>query len=233
MSESEYDIARDLWLRQGKAREALEHALKAAELDAENADAAHLVALLYLDFCSRSADDCRLDAAEASARRALKERSDYREARNTLGVILIHQKKYPEAIEILLPLTGDILYETPENAWGNLGWAYLEKGALDRAIDALRRAVAVQPMFCVGHYRLGEAYLRKRQPALATEAFTAALTVEEPGCRQLQVAHLGRAQAELSLGHSAEALADLERCVALAKATPAGKECAEIRARLK
>jgi hypothetical protein len=60
MSDSEYDIARDLWLRQNQPREALGHALKSAELNEDNAEAAHLVALLYLDFCQRSAHECRL-----------------------------------------------------------------------------------------------------------------------------------------------------------------------------
>jgi len=120
-SESEYDIARDLWLRRGQTREALEHALKAVDLDDENADAQHLVALLYLDFCSQSRDDCRLADAEKHARRAIKLRPDFREAKNTLGVVLIHQKKAAQAVELLRPLTEDILYQTPENAWGNLG----------------------------------------------------------------------------------------------------------------
>src|SRR5512141_663263 len=35
-SRSEYDLARDLWLRQGRAREALEHALRSYELDDRN-----------------------------------------------------------------------------------------------------------------------------------------------------------------------------------------------------
>src|SRR6188472_1581813 len=88
-SESEYDVARDLWLRRGQTRDALEHALKAVELDDENADACHLVALLYLDFCSKSADECRLSEAERFGRRALQLKPDFREARNTLAVVLI------------------------------------------------------------------------------------------------------------------------------------------------
>ncbi|HWZ88067.1 MAG TPA: tetratricopeptide repeat protein, partial [Polyangiaceae bacterium] len=153
MSESEYDIARDLWLRRNQAREALAHALKAVELDDSNADAAHLVALLYLDFCSRGPAECRLGEAEKHARLALTDKPDFREAKNTLAVVLIHEKRYPDAIAVLTPLTEDILYQTPENAWGNLGWAYLEQGAFDRAIDALKRSVAAQPLFCVGSYR--------------------------------------------------------------------------------
>src|SRR5687768_9167143 len=105
--ESEYDIARDLWLRRGQTRDALEHALKAVELDDENADAHHLVSLLYLDFCSQSKDECRLAEAEKHARRALELRKDYREARNTLAVVLIHAKKADKAVEILRPLTED------------------------------------------------------------------------------------------------------------------------------
>ena len=99
-AETEYDIARDLWLRRGDPRGALEHALKAAELDDRNAEAMHLVALLYLDFCSRNAAECRLPKAEAAARRAIEVESSFREAKNTLAVILIHEKRPAEAVKI-------------------------------------------------------------------------------------------------------------------------------------
>ena len=85
MSESEYDIARDLWLRRNQPREALAHALKAVDLDEGNAEAAHLVALLYLDFCSRGPTECRLSEAEKHARLALRNKPDFREAKNTLA----------------------------------------------------------------------------------------------------------------------------------------------------
>jgi type IV pilus assembly protein PilF len=135
IAETEYDLARDLWLNKNQPREALDHALKASKLDEHNAEVAHLVALLYLDFCSQETEECRLDTAETEARRAVKLDANFREARNTLGVILIHGKKYQEAVEVLKPLTADILYSTPEKAWGNLGWAYLELGRTEEAID--------------------------------------------------------------------------------------------------
>ena len=90
-SETEYDLAREL-LERGDPRGALAHAKKAVELDDENADAQHLAALIYLSFCAYSPDECRLAEAERHARAALSERKDYREAQNTLGVILIHQQ---------------------------------------------------------------------------------------------------------------------------------------------
>ncbi len=233
MSESEYDLAKDLWLRRGELRDALGHALKAVELDDQNAEAEHLVALLYLDFCSRSSQDCRLPEAEKHARRALSLNATLREARNTLGVILIHQKRPRDAVLALRPLSEDILYQTPEKAWGNLGLAYLELGEYDHAIDALRRSLAAQPLFCVGSYRLGLAYEKKGELKPALDALTRALETEAPECRQLQDALAARAQVQARLGQAAEQRADLERCVALSGSTPTGKNCRSMLEKLK
>ncbi len=233
MSDSEYDIARDLWLRRNSPREALDHALKAVELNEDNADAAHLVALLYMDFCSRSPNECRLGEAEKHARLAIQARGDYREAINTLGVILIHQKRYADAIAVLKPLTEDILYQTPENAWGNLGWAQLELGQTDAAVESLRRSIAAQPLFCVGLFRLGLAYERRREDTAAAEALTRALETQAPGCNGLQDAYAARARVELRLGNQDAAQADLARCVELSRKTNAGKECSSMLQKLK
>ncbi|MBK7586711.1 MAG: tetratricopeptide repeat protein [Myxococcales bacterium] len=233
MSESEYDIARDAFLRQKNPRQALEHALKALDLNDENHEAAHLVALIYLAMCSTGNDECRLPEAEKYAKAALKVKPDFREATNTLGVVLIHEKKYAEAIAVLKPLSEDMLYQTPENAWGNLGWAFLEKGQLDAAIDALSRSVAAQPLFCVGNYRLGVAHEKKKQYTEANEAFSRALATEAPACKGLQDAYLGRGRVLVKLGRGADAEADLRKCKELYPTSPAGKECSSILANLK
>ena len=233
MSRSKYDMATDLWLRQGRPREALEHALEAVELDEDNFEAAHLVALIYLDFCRQSSTDCRLAEAERFARRAVEIEPEFREGKNTLGVVLIHRKRYAEAIAVLKPLTADILYQTPENAWGNLGWAYLESGHLKLAIDALRRSVAAQPLFCVGNYRLGLAYERNGQPRLALEAFTRALETNDPRCKRLQAAYAARGRVHLRLGARDPAREDFERCAKMSSTTDAGKECSSMLGKLK
>ena len=233
MSESEYDIARDLWLRRNQPREALAHALKAVELDDGNAEAAHLVALLYLDFCSRGPAECRLNEAEKNARLAMTDKPDFREAKNTLAVVLINEKRYVDAIAVLKPLTQDILYQTPENAWGNLGWAYLQQGSYDAAIDALKRSVAAQPLFCVGSFRLGLAFEHKQELTSALDAFTRALETEAPGCNELQDAFAARARVREKLGDLDSARADLDRCVALSGKTDTGQECSSMRQKFK
>lgn len=232
-SEAEYDVARDLFLSRQEPRSAISHALKALDLHAENAEAAHLVALIYLYFCAAGSVDCHLDQAEKYARIAVKNKDNYREAQNTLGVVLVHQERYAEAIAVLEPLTQDIQYPTPEAAWGNLGWAYLLKGEYDRAVDALRHSVALQPEFCVGNFRLGLAYERKGDFTAARDFFSRALETDRPECKGLQDAYASRARALLRLGDERGARGDLERCRQLGGNTPAGRDCVAMMARLK
>ncbi|WP_437735921.1 tetratricopeptide repeat protein [Sorangium sp. So ce1335] len=226
-SVAEYDLARDA-LQHGRLREALAHVEEALSLDEDNAEAAYLGAVILLGFCATDArsSDCRFDSAEKMARRALEANPEMRDAKNTLGVILVHQGRYDEAIAVLKPLSEDILYASPEKSWGNLGWAYLLKGSNDEAIDALRRAVAAQPLFCVGQYRLGLAYEKRGELDLAREAFTRAVETDQPECRRLQDAFDARARVAEKRGLVDEARADLERCREIAATTPVGQRCA-------
>lgn len=229
VSRSQYDLATDLWARQHEPRQALEHALLAADLDRENADAAHLVALIYLEFCQNSRiGECRLGEAELFARRAIKAQAQNLPAQNTLAVILVHQKRFDEAIHILKPITSNILYGTPEIAWGNLGWAYLEKGDLQKAISALNRAVAAEPLFCVGNYRLGLAYRRAGQLASARDSLDRALETPAPGCSSLQDAYLVRAEVHAELGDEEQARTDYDRCISLDRRSRAGERCSAL-----
>lgn len=229
---AEYDVARDLWLQRGQPRPALAHVLTAIELDDENADAHHLASLIYLDFCRIDAGSCRLEEAERHAREALELRPDFREARNTLGVVLIHRARYQESVEVLQPLTTDMLYQTPEIAWGNMGWAYLELGAAEQAVEALKRSTAAQPDFCVGHYRLGLAYEKLERADEAVASFTRALESGGGRCRGLQVGYAARARVLLKLQRFDDARSDIDACVRLDKRTDAGKECLDLRARI-
>ena len=226
LSESQYDIAVDLWSNRNQPREALKYALKAAEWDKDNADAAQLVALLYLSFCQTSRiNECRLDEAERYARLSLKADPKSLQGQNTLAVILIQRKRYAEAIEILTLITEDILYPTPEIAWGNLGLAQLEKGEYSAAISSLRRAVAAQPLFCVGNYRLGLAYYQTGDLAASVQSFDAALETDAPGCNRLQEALFARGKVYQELGDLELARADFDRCVALESSTTTGRKC--------
>jgi type IV pilus assembly protein PilF len=220
-----YDVARDEYGK-GNLREALAKVREALEADSGNAEAAYLGAIIHLAFCERdpSSSDCQFAEAEKYARKALDSSPDMRDARNTLGVVLVHEKRYDDAIEVLKPLTEDILYGSPEKSWGNLGWAYLEKGMTDQAIDALLRSVAAQPRFCVGNFRLGLAYEKKGETKAARQALTRAVETDNR-CARIQEAWEARGRTALKLGATEDARSDLTKCSELGRTTPSGTRC--------
>lgn len=223
-SMAEHDVAIDEF-NKGHLRAALVHAQKAADLDEENYQARLLVATIFLAFCATSEDECRLADAEKHARASLKTKPDFHSATNTLGVILIRQRRYDDAIQVLKPLTETMVYSTPELAWGNLGQAYLEKGDADQAILALKRSVALQPGFCVGNYRLGLAYEKKDDWRAASRAYTSALDTAFEQCKFAD-AYEARARVQFKLNETEGAQADLQQCVRVGATSAAAKRCA-------
>ena len=228
-SEAEYDVARDYFYK-AQPRLALEHCRRAVELDSENARALYFASVIHLFFCSGKLElldpDCRLSDAESYVRRAMKVQDNFREAKNTLGQILILEKRYPEAIADLEPLTRDPSFESSYLAWGNLGWAEVQAGQVERGIESLRNAVT-EPRFCVGHFRLGVAYEMKGDLAAAEQSLSTAVGVDAPECKTLQAAWQARARVRSRLGKTADARADLEKCRDISAETLAGKACVE------
>ncbi len=232
-SEAEYDVARDYFFK-GKPRLALDHCRKAVELDDQNVKALYFASTIHLFFCSGKLDlrdpDCRLADAESYARRALNVDPTFREAKNTLGQTLILEKRYPEAIAVLAPLTKDPAFESSYLAWGNLGWAQVLAGQIDQGIESLKNSIT-EPRFCVGHYRLGVALERKGDLVAAEQSLSNALAVDAPECQALQDAWQARAEVRTRLGKLPEAHSDLERCRDISVETLTGKTCVEALAR--
>jgi type IV pilus assembly protein PilF len=233
-SDAEYDLARDSFFK-GQPRLALDHCRRAIELDGENPNALYFASTIHLYFCSGrlelSDPDCRLSDAETYVRRALQVNEHFREARNTLGQILILEKKYPEAIAVLDPLTKDPAFESSFLAWGNLGWAQVLAGRVDQGIESLKSSIT-ERRFCVGHYRLGIAYEKKGDWSAAEQSLTNAVSVEAPECKNLQDAWEERARVRVKLGNVADARGDFEKCRDIAADSRAGKACVEALARM-
>jgi Tfp pilus assembly protein PilF len=223
VSRAEFDLARDEW-KHGRLRSAMDHAQKASNADEAHAEAHHFVAILYLALC-QTEGDCRWSEAERYARKAVLADDEYRPAKHTLGVVLIHQKKLDDAIVILRPLAEDILYKTPELAWYDLGGVHLEKGEADAAIDALSRAIALKPTFCWANYRLGLAFEKKGILERADEELSRAVAPDDPSCRNLQDAYEARARVRARLGRPADSRDDLRTCARLSESTTTGRAC--------
>jgi type IV pilus assembly protein PilF len=232
-SEAEYDVARDYFFK-SQPRLALDHCRRAVELDDQNAKALYFASTIHLFFCSGKLDlhdpDCRLRDAESYVRRALNVDPTFREAKNTLGQILILETRYLDAIAVLQPLTKDPAFESSYLAWGNLGWAQVLAGQMDQGIESLKNSIT-EPRFCVGHYRLGVALRKKGDLGAAEQSLTNALSVDAPECRALQDAWEARAEVRAQLGKAAEAHADFEKCRDIAADTLTGQTCAAALAR--
>lgn len=228
VSRAEYDVAQDEW-QHGRLRPAMQHAMRASEVDEGHADAHHFVAILYLALCQIE-NDCRLGDAEIFARKAVKADPENRPARHTLGLLLVQQKKWDEAVAVLRPLAEDITYRTPELAWYDLGGAYLGRGEYELAIDSLTKALALKPGFCWANYRLGLVYEKKGDLGRAVEELSKAVEPAAPACRNLQDAYEARGRMQRRLGKEDAARRDFETCAKLGVTTSAGKTC-EVAAR--
>ena len=226
-SAAEYDLGRD-YFSKGNPRTALDHALKAVELNDDNAKALYLTSAIYLSFCSTDlgfeTPDCKIQQAETYARAALKSEPQFRDARNLLGQVLILSKKYKEAIEVLKPLAADPAYASSFLAWGNLGWAQVLDGDVDDGISSLKNAVT-QPRFCVGFYRLGVAWEKKGDPVQAEQSFSSALAVDSPDCQALQDAWEARGRVRMKLKSIESARQDFEKCRDISAKSPTGRTC--------
>lgn len=207
-------------LEQGQMMDARREAYLAIQANPGNAEAHFLLAYVFAQLNEWG-------KAEESARLAIKHAKHYPEASNLLGVILIEQGRYPEAVKILEEVIEDFLYTTPHLAYGNLGLAYLKMEQYDDALEALERAVELQPMFCTGYYRMGLVYFEQQRYKDALEVLDRSVNIEDPWgtCQRLADAYRIMGLIHLELESQEEALENLKKCYELEPDSPAGLEC--------
>ena len=153
-------------------------------------------------------------------------------AQNNLGLLLIHLKRYSEAVKILTASAEEVMNHEPWLAMGNLGWAYIELGDYDQAISWLRRAMFDQPKYCVGMFRLGQAYYMKKEYAKAQVVLKQSMEIPEPGCDQIQDTYYFLGMAYLRIGKDHTAQRTFDKCIDLNRISEIGISCAEVRAGL-
>ncbi len=221
----------DALYREGNVPGAISRIRAALELDEEFPEAHLLMAIVQ--FHSRN----NVPVAEEHARRGVELLIDHErygatlaEARNILGTVLIAAEKYDEAIPVLRESAIDDMNTSAHLAWANVGTAYLRSERPAEAIEPLQDAVRIQPRFCVGYSLLGEAYARTGAMEDAEDALVRALEADE-SCAdspQMQSAWRLRGEVRANLGRPREAVADLERCIALGPDTEDGEACQRI-----
>lgn len=202
----------------------MEHLRRSIELDPANARAHMLLGFLRMRDGEQAGAEGSLRVAVAVLEADPAQASMLAESRNMLGLALIHQRRYDEAIVELRAAAREVTNRAAHLAWGNLGWAHTEKGEHLQAIEALGQAVRIEPRYCEGHYRMGQAYFAQEDFARAEEALTRALEADER-CQGFQDAWRLRGEVRARQGHREDAISDFERCVGMDATTETGAAC--------
>ena len=223
--QKEYELAVGL-LGEKNVPAAFEHLFKAIELDSRNPEPHQLLGNLYL----LRGDLEKAERELREARKLAEKDPSYgvpfiAEVDNSIGVVLVHQRRYDEAVDVLREAATNILNRSPHLAWGNLGWAYYELERYPEAVEALAQSVRFQERFCLGYFRLGQTYLALRDYERAEDALTRCLEVPDEGCQNLQDAWHLRGEARARLGLRGDAITDFERCVELSAGSRSGRAC--------
>lgn len=138
---SEAKALRDLgeaYFLQGSYSRALNEFLRAERLNPDDPYLQNNLGLTYLNLE-------KADMAIAHFKKAIMLRQDYGPAQNNLATAHITQENWQAAIDVLTPLTEDLLYATPHYAFSNMGWACYNLKNYDDALRAYTRALRLEP----------------------------------------------------------------------------------------
>jgi type IV pilus assembly protein PilF len=204
---------------------AFDELLRAVRLDPDHAEA-HLALghLFLLRPDAEQAEHHFLEAIRANGASQMRSGLEA-DAKNSLGVLYIHARRFEEAVQLLRESARDLMNRDPAVAWTNLGWALFESGDQAGAIEAYDQALRMSPALCLAWYRLGQVRAAREEWEPAETALNHVLDVEDETCRRLQVGWRLRGEVRARLGHRAEAIQDLERCVELSPETEDGAAC--------
>ena len=123
-------------------------------------------------------DESKLDEAVASSRRALAIQ-EFPAAWNSLGIALLLQQKFEEAIAAYRRAIE--MYPSYSEAWRSLGDALLALGEDDRlveAVEAYRKALNFNPQDAAAWNNLGVVLLRQKKTVEALAAFQRAAELD-------------------------------------------------------
>lgn len=134
-------------------------------------------------------------------------------AYNSMAVVSLYFHDYARAQDELQHALDAQFYTEKYSALANLGWAYHEQGDEVAAITELRQSVLMNPDYCVGRYRLAQAYLDADMTEQALEEIERVIADER--C-PIQDAHRVAGIAKMRLGYAAEAGQSFESCLQMA-----------------
>ena len=208
------------YMKEGDLVSARREGILSVETDPTNVEAHYILSFVFVQLKD-------WDNAEKYARLAIKHSKNYPEAENLLGTILIQAGDLDEAIEVLTEVSEDFMYQTPHLALGNLGLAYIKKGEHELALEVLKRAVQLQPLFCLGFYRIGLVYSKMERYKDALESLQKSIDIEYKfgDCKMLQEPYVLIGDIRMKLKTYDAAIDSFRKCLEINQNNTVGIDC--------
>lgn len=204
------------YLNEGNRVGALKELLKAVDLAPRDKDIRNALGLVYYDL-----ED--FDKAIEAFEKAVKLDPEFSEAYNNLGVTCLEMEEYDKAIEAFENAIANPMYETPEIALNNTGWAYYKKNDQEKAMYYYKRALKFSPTFPLPTYNIGLIYYEKGHYADAAVEFSQ-LSKDFPN---FAAARLKLAQSYIKLGKKDSAIKEFEETLKITEDPEIRKEAAK------
>ena len=147
--------------------------------------------------------------AEQLLNRVLEKDPKHKTVRRQLGFVLVQERKFPEAIEVLREQVKIDPFE--DYAYSLLGRIYWQQQDYKNSEEAFRKQIEITPLDKYAHASLGEMLVEARKYTDAIPELERAISLN-PEAEDLQVS-LGRAY--LGLGQTPKAIAAFEEAVKL------------------
>jgi Tfp pilus assembly protein PilF len=193
--------------------QALRELLLSIEAEPNNPEALHLLGFIYMG---------RKDYPSAIKhfRQAVEQDPEFYICWNNLGTAYLASARWEEAVDLYQDLISKPMYNTPELAYNNLGWAYFNLGMMEQAREQFEMAAFLKPEMCLAHNNLGLVRTKQGNYVGASRSFETAIK----GCPDYAEPNFHLAQI-LQANQNTDARYYYERCYTLASESRWGERC--------
>lgn len=176
------DMGRSLVL-QGNSREGLAYLKKAGEINPNNPDIEHELAMVYEDLGENQ-------LALQHFKRAISLKPNFPEAFNNMGTVYSNMKDWDKAMECFQKAASDILYKTPHYAYHNMGLVYFYREDYQKAIESYQKALKLSPSYEKVYFDLAAVYITLNRNEDAIEVYKKAAALSSNRKADLSLAAL-------------------------------------------
>ncbi|MBM4355471.1 MAG: tetratricopeptide repeat protein [Deltaproteobacteria bacterium] len=142
-------------------------------------------------------------------------------ARANLGALHIAMQSWQKALDVLMPLLKDPMYETPYLAENNVGWAYFNLKQYSEAERHLKRALFLNDGMCLAYNNLGIVLVAQERDEESQDYFEAAVK----RCPEYVEAYFRLGGVLERLGRLEEASQEFTRCQKIGGDSFYGRRC--------